>query len=519
MDRFNFLTRGRDNQQPTSQPAPRNPRLDFPDSDDDDTVPLSPRPLDADLESQRPSEMTERNTSTTRFLQRGFRPSFLSVASSRPPPRPASSHYSGDGLPPDTVVNGGSETPKTPRFRIGVQTLPSTRLHLPNLTRTWTQGSNGPPSRPGTAARAPLGGIITEPVPAYTASSSSGSRTRGADPAEEELVGLAEEGRRRRQHRRERSDGSRRSGHRSQREGGEDSRRRRRRRERERERGRLAAGQSSSSSSGGGSGGSSRQGRERKAPPKHFMFCFPWIKSRRVRTQILRCFVSGLLLALLLSVYLALSITKNINSSEFTVLIILIILFVTIFFCHALIRLCMLVLKGGRGQEDVDRSQLPQMFGPGGYAIPRQPIRVVMARDEEAAGIESETTKINPPAYGLWRESVRVDPNRIYWERNQDAAAHTDATREEEDEISPADSASSSSAGGHHHRSRSGSAREPGSRAAGAPRPPSYVSEDGVAYVVEAQPRSIAPTTDVPLGQQQHQHPSESGRAGRPAVW
>lgn len=46
------------------------------------------------------------------------------------------------------------------------------------------------------------------------------------------------------------------------------------------------------------------------------------------------------------------------------------------------------------------------MYGPGGYAIPRQPIRVVLARDEEAAGIESETTKMNPPAYGLWRESV-----------------------------------------------------------------------------------------------------------------
>lgn len=52
------------------------------------------------------------------------------------------------------------------------------------------------------------------------------------------------------------------------------------------------------------------------------------------------------------------------------------------------------------------------MYGPGGYAIPRQPIRVVLARDEEAAGIESETTKMNPPAYGLWRESV-VSTNPI----------------------------------------------------------------------------------------------------------
>jgi hypothetical protein len=44
--------------------------------------------------------------------------------------------------------------------------------------------------------------------------------------------------------------------------------------------------------------------------------------------------------------------------------------------------------------------------GPGGYAIPAEPIPVVLARDEEAAGIESATTKTGPPAYGVWRESV-----------------------------------------------------------------------------------------------------------------
>lgn len=40
----------------------------------------------------------------------------------------------------------------------------------------------------------------------------------------------------------------------------------------------------------------------RKPPPKRFMFCFPWVKSRRVRSQILTCFVSGLFLAILLAV-------------------------------------------------------------------------------------------------------------------------------------------------------------------------------------------------------------------------
>lgn len=86
-------------------------------------------------------------------------------------------------------------------------------------------------------------------------------------------------------------------------------------------------------------------------------------------------------------------------------LLILIILFATIFFCQGLIRLCLLIFRP-KPTEERRRSRLPQMYGPGGYAVPRQPIRVVLARDEEAAGIESDATKMNPPAYGLWRESV-----------------------------------------------------------------------------------------------------------------
>jgi hypothetical protein len=73
----------------------------------------------------------------------------------------------------------------------------------------------------------------------------------------------------------------------------------------------------------------------------------------------------------------------------------------------------------------------------------------------------------------------RVDPNRLFWQRN-------DQTR--------VDAESSSST----------------RPATGGPRPPSYASDDGVSYVVEAQPRSIAPTTDVPLPP----HPSEVGRLG-----
>ncbi len=58
-----------------------------------------------------------------------------------------------------------------------------------------------------------------------------------------------------------------------------------------------------------------------------------------------------------------------------------------------------------RPVEEEERTRV-SMIGPGGFANPPRPIRVALARDEEAAGIESEATKFPPPAYGLWRESV-----------------------------------------------------------------------------------------------------------------
>jgi len=59
-------------------------------------------------------------------------------------------------------------------------------------------------------------------------------------------------------------------------------------------------------------------------------------------------------------------------------------------------------VRGGGGL--LPDMQPPAQFG--GYAVPREPIRVVLASDEDAVGIESAATKLSPPAYGLWRESV-----------------------------------------------------------------------------------------------------------------
>lgn len=85
------------------------------------------------------------------------------------------------------------------------------------------------------------------------------------------------------------------------------------------------------------------------------------------------------------------------------IMMILIILFATILFCYNIMRLCIVTVRGDR--ERAGR-QYPARYGHAGYVIPRKPIRVVLVQDEEAVGVESETTTLKPPAYGLWRESV-----------------------------------------------------------------------------------------------------------------
>jgi len=73
---------------------------------------------------------------------------------------------------------------------------------------------------------------------------------------------------------------------------------------------------------------------------------------------------------------------------------------------------------------------------------------------------------------------VRVDPNLLHWQRANGSRAS---------EVPPLQAGS-----------RDGSVTEPAASVAGpevqGPRPPSYASEDGVSYITEAAPRSIAPS-------------------------
>ncbi|RYP93606.1 hypothetical protein DL770_000238 [Monosporascus sp. CRB-9-2] len=404
----------------------------------------------------------------------------------------------------------GGDSPKTPRL----PSMHPARFDLPtnNIGRTWTRESSGPllpahretaPSQqplpsPSSNAESPASrrssvsslantaqypGVATPPLARQRSESGGRRRFEGPDPAELHLAALVDSGRRRDQHRH----------------------RHRRRHER------------TQSGSRRNRGHHERRAGDKEAPGR-FLFCFPWVRSRRMRAQILKCFVSGLIMVATLSVYLALSMGHRITSSESTILLILMVLFATIIFCHGLVRICMLLTqrqrggtdggdpeRGGRGGSSPrhhqqqhqqqhpyylrnnrhQQQQMAEVMAPGGYAVPRRPIRVVLARDEEAAGREAETAKVKPPAYGAWRESVRVDPNRLYWQRIDGHHHHHHQA--------PGSTSESSSDGPPYSETRPGSA---GTGTGLAARPPSYASDDGVSYVVEARPRSIAPLSD-----------------------
>lgn len=252
--------------------------------------------------------------------------------------------------------------------------------------------------------------------------------------------------------------------------------------------------------------------------------CMPFVRGSAARGKLIACTISGLFLATVLGICtfpsaltlefllqeeikerltscpdLALALSRPSLGQEIHVLFIMIVLATTIFFCHALIRLCMLILR----PPPEAALSIPNMSNPEGF-VPVRPIRVHLARDEELADSSDEEAaiegdgrnremggdpekeekgvKMPPPAYGLWRSSVRVDPNLLHWQRVEDAAPPLSGLR---NSVQPG----AGSTGGSVVSSVTGAPAQ-----TEGPRPPSYVSDDGVEYAVEARARSIAPS-------------------------
>lgn len=118
-----------------------------------------------------------------------------------------------------------------------------------------------------------------------------------------------------------------------------------------------------------------------------------------------------------------------------------------------------------------------------GYAVPAQPVPIVFAGTNDVYDSQAQTSyyapeytaentrqvtpnspKIAPPppAYGLWRESVRVDPSRIFWARNPHASSAAAVPAVHPDTLAMLEGRDGGSAGGERPALR---------------RPPSYASD------------------------------------------
>ncbi|KAF3390698.1 hypothetical protein DPV78_011308 [Talaromyces pinophilus] len=219
------------------------------------------------------------------------------------------------------------------------------------------------------------------------------------------------------------------------------------------------------------------------------------LKDRLVRKHLVICAVSGLLLLMLISLYLVYAINfTTLEGQTYHIFFILLIMIFAMVFCHSFARTCLLATKIARyGSTGLHR--VPSVVGPLGYAQPAHPIHVVLARDEEiviegaAADGNNNTsaateaaTKLTapPPAYGLWRSSVRINPNLLYWQRVDNApkpettplAAHNETSTSTSDSSSQSSSSSTSPA--------ASTAATFATAASNQPRPPSYASDDGV---------------------------------------
>lgn len=171
-------------------------------------------------------------------------------------------------------------------------------------------------------------------------------------------------------------------------------------------------------------------------------------------------------------------------SQEVHILFILTILGALIFFTHSLIKLVVMTVR--RGKPRRHRPAIPSIAGPEGFK-PDVPIRVQLARDEELSALDeegevpgekSEVLKQPPPAYGLWRGSVRLDPNLLHWQRVQHG--------EQEDALDNPSPVSERRRASPDASPVLGSVIEDGRPQIR--RPPSYASDDGVSYVVSALP-------------------------------
>ncbi|KAL4945960.1 hypothetical protein BDV06DRAFT_183738 [Aspergillus oleicola] len=195
--------------------------------------------------------------------------------------------------------------------------------------------------------------------------------------------------------------------------------------------------------------------------------CSSTLDDRTIQWKLFNLVLATVLLLINLGTYVSFVVIRAIRGPWLYIVLTFILLTLGVIWCHTLCRFIVAVYQFPNHAGNA----LPplEMVGVAGYAQPDQPIHVTMASDEERLTRSHQAAAVKimapPPAYGVWRSSVRINPDLLYWQRIDNQAA---ATRDTE-------------------RGEQGQYRKANGR-----RPPTYMSDDGVEYVVEAQPRSFA---------------------------
>ncbi|KAF3907602.1 hypothetical protein AA313_de0204252 [Arthrobotrys entomopaga] len=155
-----------------------------------------------------------------------------------------------------------------------------------------------------------------------------------------------------------------------------------------------------------------------------------------LKTKVAILLVWSIVFIVVLAIYLGLFMNNKLTSPPLQIALILITLMAAFFFFHSMVRVCLALTRpfsypdeeAPRTTETYSNPMFAGMIpGQWGYAQPSRPIQVYTMPGQSGAAIEREDDgapkdlPVPPPAYGFWRQTVRVNPDQFYWMRRSEA--------------------------------------------------------------------------------------------------
>ncbi|KAK6522528.1 hypothetical protein TWF281_001971 [Arthrobotrys megalospora] len=163
-------------------------------------------------------------------------------------------------------------------------------------------------------------------------------------------------------------------------------------------------------------------------------FAKSWLIKPELKTRVAILLVWSVVFIVVLSIYLGLFMSNKLTAPPLQIALILVTLMAAFFFFHSLIRVCLAVARpfSYPDEEQPQTNYVNPMFGgmtagpgPWGYAQPGRPIQVYAMPGQSGASVEDDGAPKElpppPPAYGIWRQTVRVNPAQFYWVRRSQA--------------------------------------------------------------------------------------------------